>query len=482
MKVAFFEPYTLNTPHFERCLEVMQQHLDQGDEVLFLGCDADFLSCDVNHFGYSAICKACIQKKEKGFALIDGEFEYQNFKRLSEAEEAEIDAFIASLSFEDVDTLKGIKFQEFDVGYAVASSLISNLRTPHLNINRLRNIINNYLKDSLIAFVSLKHQIEQENIERIYVLNGRRAQLRAAVRAATAKGIDFFVHETSNRNTHYCLTKNALPHSIKAKEQEMKELWENADKATRRQVGAQMYEDRVKGNLPDKRFHHTAQQNVGQLPANWDDQKHNIVFFNTSEDEFAAIGDEWETSLYPSQIACVSQLAKELEAHKDVHFYLRMHPNLRNAKKSSYEAYYDIKTDNFTIIEPTATVSTYALVENADKIVTFSSTVGIEAAFRKKPAVILGPCMYKNLGSTHNPSTHAETMSMLLDKDLPPKDTTGALIFGYYLKNRGIPYELFEAESYLTGKFKGVRLEPDFFTKEMCSFFLKLQGLRKKYL
>ena len=57
------------------------------------------------------------------------------------------------------------------------------------------------------------------------------------------------------------------------------------------------------------------------------------MIFNSSEDEFTAIGGEYdEKKVFDSQYEGVAHIANLLKDRKDVNVYLRIHPNLANVK------------------------------------------------------------------------------------------------------------------------------------------------------
>jgi hypothetical protein len=107
-----------------------------------------------------------------------------------------------------------------------------------------------------------------------------------------------------------------------------------------------------------------------------------------------------------------------------------------------------------SVIPPEAPADTYTLLRNADKVLTFGSTVGIEAVFWGKPSILAGPSFYRNLGGTYNPSSHEELLS-LLREDLEPKDRLPAIRYGYYMNSYGIPFRHYEAEDFAHGRFRG---------------------------
>ena len=87
-------------------------------------------------------------------------------------------------------------------------------------------------------------------------------------------------------------------------------------------------------------------------------------------------------------------------------------------------------------------------------MITFGSSVGIEATFWGTPSILLGPCFYRGLNAVHEPASHSQAIRMILS-DLPPRDRTGALMYGFWLQTRGIRYRDYQPLGLFEGKFKG---------------------------
>ena len=51
----------------------------------------------------------------------------------------------------------------------------------------------------------------------------------------------------------------------------------------------------------------------------------NVVIFNSSEDEFVAIGDSWRNTLYDSQEGAVARIATALLDRPDIRLRLPAH-------------------------------------------------------------------------------------------------------------------------------------------------------------
>jgi len=71
-------------------------------------------------------------------------------------------------------------------------------------------------------------------------------------------------------------------------------------------------------------------------------------------------------------------------------------------------------------------VDSYDIVSAADVVLTFGSTIGIEAAYYGKPSILLGRAVYEDLGSCYVPSSHDELMKLLSSSGILPKNYLAA--------------------------------------------------------
>ena len=266
------------------------------------------------------------------------------------------------------------------------------------------------------------------------------------------------MHERGHDIHHYTLDKNTTTHDLAYMQQQIRQQWERAASDSRRnELAEEFYLERSKG-VVQSWYSFVDRQKEGLLPASWNPAKRNVAIFNSSEDEFVALDAQWNNPLYANQVEGLQRIVESLEAsHDDIHVYLRIHPNLDGVNNKQSRALYDLRRDFFEIIPPDDPVSTYALIKHADKVLTFGSTVGIEAVFWGTPSIHAGRSYYQDLGGTYNPGSHEELVAML-KADLPPKDRTAALVYGYYLNTFGIPFKYFQATGLDSGKFKGQRI------------------------
>jgi hypothetical protein len=109
------------------------------------------------------------------------------------------------------------------------------------------------------------------------------------------------------------------------------------------------------------------------------------------------------------------------------------------------------------VLAPESDVDTYALIENASVVVSFGSTVGIEAVYWNKPSVLLGPSFYQDLGAAYKVATHEDALDAILRPKLGDKEM--ALAYGYWANTRGEAYKYYEPDDFYTGTFCGVNLD-----------------------
>jgi hypothetical protein len=453
MNVAIFGPYAAVTPHFETDLEIIQRHLDQGDEVIFLGCNSEMMACEINYAHNFNACVKCIGRRNRGISLLSRRITVASFYNVSEADKRELCKL--KLDFSSIEELRNYKIDNFDIGTAVLSSLISGGRDPIPGLDPIDGLVKKLLISAFTVYRSLQNYLDRLKVDRVYIFNGRWALARAAVRACESKNVKFFTHERGCDLQHYSLYDNTLPHDLDYAEAEIRKHWELASvNPERDKIAAQFYLEARDGVIQSW-YSYVKDQKENLLPLNWDRSKLNIAIFSSSEDEVAALDDTWINPLYGNQLEGLNRILQSLfGCVQNIHLHLRVHPGLKSVNNDYMDSLLGLKSELLTVIPPDSPVSTYALLSHSDKVLTFGSTVGIEAVFWGKPSILAGQAVYRNLGGTYNPNTHEELIEFL-KADLEPKGKEAALMYGYYMKIFGIPFKYFRATDVCKGEYKG---------------------------
>lgn len=474
MKILFAAPFAVNTPHYETTLELIQCHVEAGDDVVLLSCDAALLGCDANPAGHVSVCGECIGRRLHGLSLITGRVRSAPIFALDEADRAELATLPAS--FPDASALKAFTVDGADLGFGVLSSLISIRRSAVLDVTApdVAEDVRRFLASSVAVYRSMQRYLEHERPDRVYVYNGRYGTTRAVLRACQRAGVDCYLHEVGGTLQRYALCINHMLHETEHLDGLIREHWAAGPAAERAAAATAWFEGLARGYSPTW-FSYTSEQQVGLLPAGWDATAHNVVVYNSSEDEYAAISDAWRLPYYADQLDGLRRILADLEPHANVHVYLRMHPNLRGIDDAFTRGLRALTGSNFTLIPPESPISSYALLWAAQTVLTFGSTMGVEATYWGKPSVLAGESFFRRLGAAYTPSSHAELVELLtLPLEPKPKDT--ALMYGYYLATYGEPFKYFEADGIFSGRFKGRKIVADPVTRFVSRGFGRLGG------
>ncbi len=369
-----------------------------------------------------------------------------------------------------VSDMRSIRVGELDLGIAVMSTLVSMTRDCDVNPNEYLEEVDGLARAALTCYYGTINLIDKENLDLFFIFNGRHAGVRGVLRACQKLGTKFVVHEGGHTEKHYALFEQATPHDIEFATQRIESIW-NENETNRDKDGQSFFADRRRRDACDLIYiSFIESQKKGEMPPGWDDAKRNVVIFCSSEDEFVAIGEEWSGPIYDSQIEGLERIAEEIECRNDeTTFYLRIHPNLANLKTSFFNRLLRLKEKNVKIILPDSSVDSYALMEQADLVVSFGSSAGIEAVYWGTPSILLGRCYYYNLEATYNPKTHEEAVDMLF-RSLEPKPIIGALKYGNYLKNFGIEYKTARVVNAREVYYRGKNLNGNWLHHQMLKF------------
>jgi hypothetical protein len=480
MKVLIVSPIQAVTPHFETELEIAQIHLDKNDEVIFMTCGGELPGCDLNIQADLKKCEVCRIKRRNGIKLLTKDV----------ANEPICDKikypYISTLPkvLKTQNNIKHWQLDGRDLGWGVLSSLVSATQDPEPDLDRNRGLIRRFAASSEKVYYSVKKFICENNIDLVYIFNGRLHATRAVIAACEEQKTEYKVHERGANINLYEIFPNCLPHSIKYNSSEIINIWRNeTNYELKKEIGSSWFTERRNKSSKDW-YSYTSNQQENELPNDWNNKNYNITVFSSSEDEYVSVGGEWENHIYRSQLEGIKRLADDLElVNKKYHITVRMHPNQSRLKNHQTELLRRFKHARVKIIAPESPVDTYALVERSDVVVTFGSTVGIEAVYWGTPSVLLGRSFYQDLGAVHSAKSHEDGLKAILNPTLGNKEMT--LAYGYWANTRGIPFKYFEAEGFFEGKFKGTqingRLSFSALQKLKWSIKKRLKMLTEKY-
>ncbi|MEI8037290.1 MAG: hypothetical protein WCJ14_02765 [Verrucomicrobiota bacterium] len=466
MKVLIISYYNSWVTHFGVELEIAQTHLDQGDTVEFLGCDRCLGTCEANAKGRISKCDRCRLRRAGGLRLLSSP---PALHLLSDYLPASIAAAERDLrtSIRDASTAENYTFNGHDLGSGALSSAIWNSRDPFCEKDNSLPVLQHYASAAVRSYLCVrKFLAARRDFQRVYVFNGRFATTRGALRACQeVAGLEVVTHERGPNIRKYGLFFNAMPHDRELWVQQAHLAWDTApDREQAILIGSSFFEERRHGRNVDWTSF-TGKQAVGKLPSEWDAQRTNIAIYNSSEDEFVGLGDDWKNPIYAMQAEGIRRIVTDaLTRYPEAMFYLRMHPNLSGVTNRDIELINALEASglpNLVVIRPDSDISTYSLLDAVDQVITFGSTVGVEATFWGKSSIHAGRSLYEDLGAAHVARSHEHVLEMIATRR-DPQPKIQAIKYGYYAKTFGHDCKYWQAEDFSHGQFRGqsIKCEP----------------------
>lgn len=440
------------SPHFETDLELIEQHLHNGDDVTVVDCMGKLPCCMRNSKHRLVDCLYCQNRTGNALKFLSGKFRRVSLfdgsiSGSSWAEEIDFPASVLDFC--------NMKYKEFDIGYAVATYWVDQSKNPDFNFHANKVEIRRWLGMAARCFDWFVDFFQKEKPDRVYGMNGRHLQYRAFLNAAQNLGIECKMHERGGDKNRFMLFDNDLPHNSAFWKKLLFHYSEKFPNSELEKVGADFFEGKRKGlELNYKSF--VTNQNLDQLPLNlFQIRGRKIAVFLSSEFEFAAVSPEWLEKPYADQNAGILRITREfLALEPDTHFFIRVHPNMSGHNNENLNFLLQAKLPNATVIPPESKVSSYKLLDSCDVALTFGSTMGIEACYWGKASILAGKSYYDSLGAVYHGRSHDEVMGFLT-KDCEPKPKIRAVIFGAAMATFGEEFKYVRMETPFKGKFKG---------------------------
>ncbi|HRA00782.1 MAG TPA: hypothetical protein PLJ62_11320 [Thermoflexales bacterium] len=415
--VLFFAPFALWRPHFEIDLELVQRRLDEGCAVTILTCRGDLPTCEPNEQHRAGICHSCMYRFRQGVKWLgDKNAKVENFYRLSPIQQNSVNEWRAKdFGAMTLAEYRAIEMDGSDIGRAAYSSLVSMLRDPEPDLRQHAAFARDNLLTALISHYALTNHLEEKRPDEFVIFNGRFAALQPALRAAQKLGISTLVHEQANALSRIYVTRNTSVHDIETAANNIERIFAESPLpyADKKEIAQKWFEDRRQSKNKGG-IHFVKDQREGLLPQTWNAGAFNVGIFVSSEDEFASL-TEWVNPHYASQNDGIRRVLESFATEPGFRFYVRMHPNLAKLDNAQTRELTRIATQNANVemIPAESPISTYGLLDACDAVITYGTTVGIEALFAGKPSFLMGRCFYERLPGLMRPASHEELVLKL---------------------------------------------------------------------
>ena len=441
MKLAFFSFWTLWDLDYSIMLEVIERELEHGHDITVYYCDNACLACPSVKANGIKYCLWCTTKLRKTLTLFSRKVNIIPLSSVKVDTRFEMPEVNWTLN-----DLCSVQSDGYHFCRSILSKEISISRNPFPDWNLYRSKLLPQFKDNLITYRRVVKILQEQNFDKVFVYNGRLSYTRAVFDACQNCKVPINVFEFGCDLNHFYVYENHLPHDIRYNQHLFKELWNQAVRKDRKKAvdTACSFFTKRRNKTRTGVILYTLDQQDNRLPENFDETFNNIVIYCSSEDEFVAVTDEWKHLWFADQLDAISQLIKSLEPEASAHkikLYIRLHPNMLYQDKAYTQKYYELKNSFTEVIPCESPVDSYYLLEKASKVVVFGSTIGMEAAFWKNPAILADAAFYRGMNIAYEISSLQELKAALLSENKFIPDMEMVYACGYHYEVFGWPFQ-----------------------------------------
>lgn len=349
-----------------------------------------------------------------------------------------LDALMAQCkNYISIQDLSNLEDNGISPGGAIVNSFVSETGRWTIEYPRDESLLRLLITSYLEIYHAVIQILEEEKPTAVVIYNGRFLHERATWDACRRLGVDVHLFETTRNRFH--VRVNHGFHDRILNQKMMKEFWslreKEMDSELIEQLGSKYFLD-----LESNKNLFYSKESLRNLRESY------FVYYSNSDDEAIGFWESWRTTSF-SQIEIIQLLQKLFETEENSHLYVRLHPNLANKSKEEQDRWRVLKnSSSTTIIWETEKFSSYQLLKGAKGVISFGSTIGLEAAFHMIPSAILADCWYDELDVADKLKSFEELVNWIefvkegVDQQLLVQRKRNSLIRGLWLEMAGSPF------------------------------------------
>ena len=333
-------------------------------------------------------------------------------------------------NFHTVDELIKIEIDDLRPGPAIANALVFETQNRNVNIQKNLNKISKLFRSYINIYASVINDIEKNNSSIFLIYNGRFLHERAVWDSAKQRGKIVLIYETLRDRYH---VRDFGFHDRIANQKLMIDLWNKSDLSLsdRSKIGSKYFLD-----LKSKSNKYYLNENSNAMNF----EKY-FVFFTNSDDEAIGFWESWKEN-FMNQKESIEYLSNWFALHPEYKFVVRLHPNLLSKPEEIQKEWLNLNLDSNTkLIKPGDEISSYSLMLASKGVISFGSTIGLEASYNEIPSLVLADCWYDELNAVTKANNVEEMLEWIENVSsgvsITKKSKDGALIRGYWMEMSG---------------------------------------------
>lgn len=341
------------------------------------------------------------------------------------------------ITIKDKQELKNLIYRNINIGLGVDSAMISVTKDHVYSLDDQR-IINSIIKTSKLTLDFLFDN-KQLNFDEIFVFNGRVSHFNAVVQFCRKQNINYNIFEIVSNKSKYLLLKNSTPHDKHLFSKQLIAAWDKSNNKNKIKIGESFFNKNQHSNIKENNeIDYSSFQKKGKIPKKILNQREIISIFGSSRNETESV-EGWENNFLNGDDEEI--IFEICNSFKNKFFVYRVHPNLKLSSNTQTKNIKKLNNiSNLYLIDSNSNISSYELIELSNKIIVFNSTIGVEATYREKPVISIGPSWTEKIDLAYKPKDMKELKNLLYNDKLTHKPKINAIKFGYFQLTRGKNY------------------------------------------
>ena len=440
MKILVYSHVPMWEQHHAESIEICLKHLNCGDEVFMLACDMSLSHCPANFLKNKNFCNRCLKQTERTkITILENKIKHLYLELGNDDNNVAVNS---------VEEFSNFKFDNVPFGEFVLSTLIGDyLQTSYYNFDDIIKANGlEMMNSSINLYKRVQKIITENNIDRVYTWNGRRASDAPVNYAAKKMKIQFFSHISGGTRDKFQIESAISVLDVDLYKKVSNGFYEEHKKnGTLKEFekeGLNHFNFLRYGNLEGYSY------GLQQFSKNFDKKnifekkknKKNISIFPGSNWEYLAFAnglDKIDGKSF-SQYNMLEKVLSNNYIKDNFNLYVRWHPYLQHAGSKEKKHIYEIKDkyNHVNFFMPESNANSYNLLDFSDVVITFGSTMGVEATIYGKPSILLGRTFWEDSGAAYIAKSTNDLIILLKEEKLKPKPFINAIKEGYYQRHR----------------------------------------------
>jgi hypothetical protein len=493
LNTLVYIPTGLPSPELEILLSKAQEIINLKKKLNIIICSGEKnYACSFNPYSQRIICLACKNRLANGLKNLKG-----NYNLLETPKNIKEILFFNEALYNKIRNKKKlleIFYKNIDIGIGAYSSYLNLTRDLNLEGRYSFKSLKKILKCSVILSDFFLQYLNTNKIDEIFIFNGRMSQNRPLFRIAKMLNIKVNVLEhTTTFKKFYGVRnfKDNLPFDYTFFSEKIKNFSSKFSLRTQKKLLDQYFQSKQNGVVVNDKKSFVNNQIKNLLPEQWDFKKKNIVFFTSADDEYEVLGEQYKSLIYKNQTEAITRIAKGFYglSNNEYHLWIRIHPNMKKVHWSYSLNILKLNklNPNVHVINARSKVSSYELIRQCDKFLTFYSSSAIEAVYMNKPSILLSKTYFDKLNCFYIPVSHTGALKLIFNQIRPKKKEIKNFV-NFWVET-GEKQKFFSGNFFTDYKFNNVSIKFSFlisplyyFGKFLTYYFYNFRNYRFKNL